>query len=265
MGHNGAVFDNVIVPFDGSPPGRAALAPAGDLAWRCGGRLVVVSNTDANDQASRAALKQRAMSMSGADVDFWVDPGRSMGEALVRSAANRADPLICLPLRSSKKGLFRKVVPEHLPSEVLRDSTAPLMVIGPHADVSRGLPLSELVVPLDGSPENERVLPEAIRWARTLKAGIVLLRVVPPGTDDHRPLLAYLSEQLSVVSGSVPEARFELVEASDPASAIVAFLGDRDNSVVLLPLESASNGDRVSELAAAVVDRSPRAVVLVRP
>src|SRR5262245_7669669 len=73
MRHNVAVFQNVIVPFDGSLPARAALAPAADLAWRCGGRIVIVNNTDASDKASRDALKSRAMSMSGADVDFWVD------------------------------------------------------------------------------------------------------------------------------------------------------------------------------------------------
>ena len=69
----GGVYENVIVAFDGSGQGRAALAPAGDLAWRCGAKIVIVNNTDASDRASREALKTRAMSLSGADVDFWVD------------------------------------------------------------------------------------------------------------------------------------------------------------------------------------------------
>src|SRR5690606_35541500 len=88
------VYENVIVPFDGSPQGRGALAPAADLAWRCGARIVIVNNTDASDKASRAELKTRAMSLSGADVDFWVDLEHSLGRALVEAARFRPDPIV---------------------------------------------------------------------------------------------------------------------------------------------------------------------------
>jgi len=259
------VFDNVIVPFDGSVAGRAVLAPAGDLAWRCGARLVVVSNTGASDELSRVALKGRAITMSGADVDFWVDPGHSMGEALVRSAANRDHPLICVPLRNSKKGLLRRMVTEPMPHEVLHDTEVPLLVIGPEADVSRGLPLSEIVVPLDGGPSAERILPAAVAWAHEFKASLVLLRVVPTGVDDHQAPIRYLSERLGDVAATLPDARFELVEADDEALGIVGYLGDHDSSVVMLTLEPERHGESIGPLGDEVLARSPRALVLVRP
>ena len=92
------VYENVIVPFDGTQPGRAALAPAADLAWRCGARIVIVNNTEVSDTASRSALKTRAMSMSGSDVDFWVDVHHDLGEALVEASKFRSNPMICIAL-----------------------------------------------------------------------------------------------------------------------------------------------------------------------
>ena len=40
---------------------------ANDLAWRCDARMVVVSNTDAGDRSSKAAVKLQAIARSGAE------------------------------------------------------------------------------------------------------------------------------------------------------------------------------------------------------
>ena len=57
-----AVYDNVIVPFDGAMSGRVALAPAADLAWRCGARVVIVNQL----QADIAKLTAKASGRFGA-------------------------------------------------------------------------------------------------------------------------------------------------------------------------------------------------------
>ena len=44
------MYQHVIVPFDGGLEARAALAPASDLAWRCGAKVVVVSTTAIDDE-----------------------------------------------------------------------------------------------------------------------------------------------------------------------------------------------------------------------
>ena len=102
MGNNGAVYENVIVPFDGTGTGRTALAPAADLAWRCGARIVIVNNTDASDKASREAIKGKAMTLSGADVDFWVDLDHSLGVALVEAAKFRGRPILCISVKGKQ-------------------------------------------------------------------------------------------------------------------------------------------------------------------
>jgi nucleotide-binding universal stress UspA family protein len=265
-----AVYENVIVPFDGSLPARAALAPAADLAWRCGARIVIVNNTEASDQKSRKALKSRAMSMSGADVDFWVDAGTSIGHAVVEAARYRDRAVICLPVRRKSGGLRRRPTLSAVAAEVLVESPVPVLVIGPEADVSRGLPLSELVVALDGSSESEQVLPLAVDWAQDLKLRLMLAGVVSDdagGPDSHTAERAYLQGHVERVSDRVRDATAELIEAVDPATGLYAELERREDAVIAMSTHGRSgvDGRPLGSVSLGVLLRSPRAVLFLRP
>lgn len=267
MRQNATVYENVIVPFDGSEASRAALAPAADLAWRCGARIVVVNNTEVNDAAGRSAIKSRAMSMSGADVDFWVDTQHELGEALVEASKFRADPAICISLKGKASGLRRKFALTSVAEQVLGTATVPVMVIGPQTDTSRGLPLIELVVTLDGSPASEQILPVAVDWARVLKLRVILVGVVSAGSEGpHAAEAGYLRGHAEALAGQVPEVTFELVKAPDPIEGIVGFLEEHEDAVVAMSTHGKAGMKGVlGGTAFGVVSRSPRAVVLRRP
>jgi nucleotide-binding universal stress UspA family protein len=264
------VYDNVIVPFDGSLPARAALAPAADLAWRCGARIVIVNNTEASDQKSRKALKSRAMSMSGADVDFWVDTGNSIGRAVVEAARFRDKSIICLPIRKKSGGLRRRATLSAIAAEVLLESPVPVLVIGPEADVSLGLPLSEIVVALDGSPASEQVLPLAVAWAQDLKLRLVLAGVVREGAggqESHIAETEYLKGHVDQVASRVRHASFELIEAVDPATGLCAELERRDHAIIFMSTHgrSGTDGEPLGSVSQEVMLRSRRAVLFSRP
>ena len=264
------MYQNVIVPFDGPLPARAALAPAADLAWRFGGRVVIVNNTEASDAASRDALKSRAMSMSGADVDFWVDVGGSVGHALVEAARFRDDPIICLPVRTKTGGLRRKPVVSAVAAEVLRDSPVPVLVIGPETDVSRGLTMGEVVVALDGSAVSEMALPTAMTLAGGLKSRVTLVGVVREGTGgeaSHQAEAAYLRGHRDRMAGEGVEATYELIEAVDPATGLIDRLGREDDAIVVMSTHGRSGVDDkpLGSVAQGVLLRSPRPMLFVRP
>jgi nucleotide-binding universal stress UspA family protein len=262
------VYDNVIVPFDGTLPARAVLAPAGDLAWRCGARIVIVNNTEASDKASKGALKSRAMSLSGQDVDFWVDLDNDLGRALIEAAEHRSDPLIAIPIRTRPGGLRRRPVMGAMAAEVLIESPVPVLVIGPSTDVSQGLPLNEIVVVLDGSPESELVMPVAAQWARELKLALIVVGVVREGASgSHAGEINYLQSQLSAFAADLGESSCELLEAPDPATGLCAFLGDRDSAVVAMSTHGRSGLDNhpLGSVAQGVLLNSPRAMLFVRP
>jgi len=264
------LYDHVIVPFDGSLPARAGLTPAADLAWRCGARIVIVNSTEASDRASRQAVKSMAMALSGADVDFWVDTDRSLGQALVEAARFRSRPVICVPIRRREGGLRKRPLLTATPAEVLLDAPCPVLVIGPETEIDRGLPLQELVVALDGSAASESMLELAVCWARALRLGIVLVGVVPDLPDaDHEPEQVYLERHLHSLATTVPEldVSVELVGAADPVDGLIYVLAKRQDSVLVMSTHGRGGLDRypLGRVAQATMLRSPRALLFRRP
>lgn len=261
------MYDNVIVPFDGSVPGRAVLAPAGDLAWRSGARLVLVQNTDVADEASRALLKQQAMSQSGADMDFWVDANVSLGRAALDAAAHRSAPVLCVSGKGRPSRLRRHRGLPAVAEEVLAGATCPVLVIGPETDVSRGLPMTEVLVALDGSPSSETILALAVDVARALRLRLVLVGVVPDDDGDHVAERQYLERALAQVRPQVPEATYELVPAPDPATGLLGLAADREDALLAMSTHGRSGTRRgpLGAVAERVVGESPRAVLLQRP
>lgn len=260
-----AVYDNVIVPFDGALSGRVALAPAADLAWRCGARVVIVNNTDVQSDEAQAAVKSRAMSMSGADVDFWVDATHDLGHALLEAARFRTRPIICMALRA-KAGLLKKFSLTPIAEHVFRGASVPVMVIGPNCDTSRGLPMLEVVAALDGSVASEQILPLAVEWARSLKLPLVLVGVVAVNREgSNAGEIEYLEGHTEALRREVPDTTYELIEASDAAEGLIGFLRDREDAVLCMSTHGRSKGRGIlGNVALGVIGGSPRAVVLAR-
>jgi nucleotide-binding universal stress UspA family protein len=260
------VYDNVIVPFDGALSGRVALAPAADLAWRCGARVVIVNNTEVESTDAQAALKSRAMSMSGADVDFWVDTSHDLGGALLEAARFRTRPLICMAMRG-KPTLRKRFSLPPMAEQVFRDTEVPVMVIGPNCDTSRGLPMLEVVASLDGSVASEQILPLAAEWARGLKLRLVLVGVVAAKKGgSHTGEIQYLEGHATSMRSHVPDTTYELIEASDAAEGLVGYLRRHEDAILCMSTHGRSRGRGVlGNVALNVIGGSPRAVVLARP
>jgi nucleotide-binding universal stress UspA family protein len=264
------LYDHVIVPYDGTLPAREGLAPAAGLAWRCGARIVIVNTTEASDRRSRQQVKAAAMAMSGADVDFWVDPDRSLGQALVETARHRSRPILCVPIRRKDTVLRRRPLLTAMPAEALLGAPCPVLVIGPETEIDQGLPLRELVVGLDGSAASESVLELALTWARALRLGVVLVGVVHDTRDRaHEAERAYLERHLARLAGEEPdlELSVELVGAQDPTEGLLHALAPREASILVMSTHGRGGVDRypLGSVAQATMLRSPRALLFQRP
>ena len=259
------MYQHVIVPFDGSPECRAALAPASDLAWRCGAQVVIVTTTATDDEAAQHLLKSQAIAKSGADVGFWVDTGSEIGEALLEATRFRAEPLICVASRYRPQGLVRKkLIATPLPEAVLRHSTVPVLIIGPKTDLSRGLPLAELVMPIDDSPEAVRAARLAADWAIGLRIAVRFLSFVPPGAA--APQAPETVRQIhDEIRARAPSVVLELIETEQPAEALVAIAAEQIDAVILLPRAGGTEREPLDAFAREVVSMSTRAVLLAPP
>ncbi len=257
------MFDYVLVPSDGGPELRGALTPASDLAWRCGAKLVVISTTPATDEASRLMLKSEAIAQSGADIDFWVDLDHEIGEALIIAASFRPNSIICTATRYKQGGLMRRRAVVEVPRTVFTETPTPILAIGPEADVSRGLPMGEVVMVHDGSILCGSTLATAAEWALRLKLELVMVGLLSPNAsvDERDWLVQQLEAALAEVAGSVPVASLEIVESRDPVDTMVAFLTEHRESIFVVgPDKDGSATATPGSFGAALLRTAPQAL-----
>jgi nucleotide-binding universal stress UspA family protein len=259
------MFHHVIVPFDGTLEARAALAPAADLAWRSGAKVVIVSTLAIEDEVVQFVLKSQAIAKSGADVDFWVDAQAELGDAVLEATRFRSDPIICMASRYHNTGLVRKKqMASPMPESVLRHSSVPVLIVGPEADLSRGLPLAELMMPIDDSAESVRAARLAADMAASMRLGVRFLVMVPPGTGTDgvpEPVRDIVDE----IRGQVAGVHLDVVETEHPAAALVAIASEERDAVIFLPRTDGDEHAALGPFAAEVVATSHRAVILSPP
>ena len=259
------MYQHVIVPFDGGLESRAALAPATDLAWRCGAKVVVVSTTAIDDEVLGVALKSQASAKSGADVDFWVDVGRPLDDAVLDAARHRVGSVICVASRYRPAGVLRrKPVASPLPEGILRGSPVPVLIIGPETDLSRGLPLAEFCVPVDGGPASRWATAMAADLAKNLRMGLRLVVTVPPEVTDGRPP-DEVTSLLETVRRVTPDVSLEVIQTGQPAAALAELAAERIDAVIVLPEAGGNSKSALGAYADELVRTSKRAVLLASP
>ena len=206
------MFNEIVVPVDGSPFGELALPVALGIACKSGGevRIVTVVTPLPLEQAPEAVgedLKgaeegrlilseghaesyhkelQKRVILSGCDVPVscHVETGPVVEglDGHVREVG--ADLLV---MTTHGRGPLRRAWLGSVADGLLRRTPCPILAIRP--DQSAELKLEErefrhILVTLDGSAESGEILPFARILAQTTGARITLLRVIPP----HFPL-----------------------------------------------------------------------------
>lgn len=147
-----------------------------------------------------------------------------------------------------------------------------------------------ILVPLDGSPTAEKVMPHAIAFARQFSASLVLLRVVEPDQNVYLagktdagfspvPLVPgedlphleaeaknYLAQMAGRLGAEGVTATYEVVRGS-PARAIVEKAKAVDASLIAMTTHARGGIAHLllGDTAEAVVRRSGRPVLLIHP
>ena len=212
-----AMFNEIIVPVDGSPFGELAVPRALGIACRSGGevRMVTVVTPLPVEQAPdrqeaseegrlRLAVEhaegyqeelQRRVILSGCDVPIscHVETGLVV-EKLDEHARNaNADLLV---MTTHGRGPLQRAWLGSVADGLLRRTPCPILAIRP--EEGEVLHLEErqflhLLVTLDGSPESRSILPFARALALTSGARVTLLRVIPPHFPLSSPFTSHAS------------------------------------------------------------------------
>jgi nucleotide-binding universal stress UspA family protein len=147
-------------------------------------------------------------------------------------------------------------------------SIGPSGPVGPegHRDpfVAEPVEVSHVVVPLDGSPFSERALPIADWAASRLKADVHLVEVVPSDWDSESAegAIRYLDD----VARRQHAAAWDVVDGDEVAEALADAVASSPRQLVCMATHGRDrSAGPLGSVAAALVDRSDRPVMLVGP
>lgn len=208
------MYRSVLVPLDGTHFAEHALPAAIALARRAKARLLLVSIstplTEAyveglyfstlemekevanRHQTYLDALAERIRSQGGVEVLVQVKHGEVAATLCELVAQNEADLVVMATHGRSALGRFWL---GSVTDEMIRHASCPLLLVRPEdeeVDLTREPQLSPILLPLDGTPLAEQILPRVIALAEHIPdARITLMRgiqaVVPVSTAPDLP------------------------------------------------------------------------------
>ncbi|MBI4498462.1 MAG: universal stress protein [Chloroflexi bacterium] len=236
--------------------------------------------------AAQADLYLRRVAQRFASGGIVVKTATAVGDAateIVRYADREGMDLIALATHG-RSGLQRWLYGS-VADKVLHAAHVPLLLVRPSAEPAE-LPqqIRQVVVPLDGSPLAETVLPQALVLASRLGVPVVLLRAVESvyifGEPTASTTFAYedLLEEVQQVAQQYLEgmaANLEslgitvqtVVPVGSPARAIITYVQDHPGSLVLMATHGRTGITHLllGSVARRVVQHLGAPVLVVRP
>lgn len=202
------VYSRVLVPLDGSPFAELVLPEAVALARRMGSAVELLrihpyvpldyqSDADAGavqldareEDDARAYVEDVAARLAAEEPPILprVIVHRSVPTALAEEAMN--GPATLLVMTSHGRTGLRRSFVGSVADGVLRASEVPVLLWRPEPDDAPAPErFEQLLVPLDGSPFAEAVLPHALQLSAADEARMTLIRVVQPVLEVMEPV-----------------------------------------------------------------------------
>lgn len=268
------MYTRIVVPLDGSELAEGVLPYARSLARKLGVPLALLRvvdpvrvvdwadpgsslfsdevlaemDTKASTYLERVAERLRA---DGLTVSCQVREGEP-APAIVEEVEEEPRSLLAMSTHG-RSGITRWVLGS-VTDKVLRAVHAPILVVRSRegAAVGEDAEIKQVILPLDGSPLAEQVVPHAVALAKALEVGVLVVRVTPSPADYYyftdfaaAPVVDF-SEEVDVdargyLQGMVQRLRDEGVEQVEevllhghPASALVDLVQERPDSLVTI-------------------------------
>jgi MinD-like ATPase involved in chromosome partitioning or flagellar assembly/nucleotide-binding universal stress UspA family protein len=240
-GHAGAaaLYEHVIVPFDGTPAARGATMIGADLARLMHAELVVMTANGLDREESIRHVKERSMAMSDASVTIWEEPEVNEAKAIASMISFRPNSLICMST-SARTGV-RRLTYGSLAERLIRDLDVPLVLVGPRWSGGSVADLNHLMVCVDDTPRAEAAVALAAAWASALPLTATLVHVQTD--DDEAPVdLDHLAEPLEEWCSIIEKV---VVRNPDVVDGIVQVVEGSLKPLVVMATSARSGVDRM--------------------
>lgn len=252
------MFQNVLVPLDGSAFAESALALACDLTRRGGGGLELVTVHEPVPAFAQADWEASSREWSE---NYLEEVSRRLGEAGCSATTIVLTGGVALKLeeRAEEVGADLLVMATHgrgplsrawlgsVADHFVRHSPCPVLLVTPSSDEAADLrgpkDVGKILVPLDGSEFSEGVLDHAAGLADLFDASLTLVQVIAYPLEIASP---YLPHTVQMNQKVVEEAKAGAVAHLD---RVAAALEERGTAVETLALVDSQAGHGILEAA----------------
>jgi nucleotide-binding universal stress UspA family protein len=266
------MFQNLVVPVDLSKTSIDAVAVAARMAARVGGRVDAITVIEhlSDLPMARADLAEGIDRLGPQPVEVrqLIHTSRSVIGAITRHVEREEGSMIVMS--SHGHGRSAAVLGSTV-DELLRATFGPLIVVGPHAAEFSGDLGGTYVVPLDGSPRADGVIPIVGAWATEFGGTPWLVEVIdeafiPTGAEIVES--SYVSARAGDLQRRIGrEVSFEVLHGRHPGHPIVDFARSQSASLIFMATHGRTGLERLTagSVAADVVRHAEVPVVLFRP
>jgi nucleotide-binding universal stress UspA family protein len=265
------MFDHLVVPVDGSAASFRAVPVACRIAAPVEGRVEVLTVVDrlADVGPAREMLAQGMRQLGPLPVEpaQLVHASHTVAGAISNHIEYSQGGMVLMSARGHGRSA---AILGSTTDDVLRAMFGPVIVIGPHATESPGRLDGNYVVPLDGSPRSEGVLPIVAAWATEFGGVPWLVEVAQEGSATAADIIesSFVNNRATALRRRITRpVEFEVLHSDHPAREIVRFADDSDASFIFMATHGRTGFERLraGSVAAGVVHHAHCPVVMFRP
>jgi nucleotide-binding universal stress UspA family protein len=254
---------SVLVPLDFGFDADRALPVGDSLARRIGARLDVVSLTSPGIDPTRDTEEARAHArMADVDVaEVHIRNDDDIAGGVLATAADH-DAVVCCATHA--RGRLGEWLCQSVGADIVRRSTSPLMLVGPHVEIDPRPTFTEIVACVQHAPLRPRIASTAATWSRLLDAKVRLLTIV-----DDRAHLPVAWEPIKRLATTLTELGIEtmpeVLVAEDAAEAILHTTGFLGSALLIAGAHDRTDVGHpaLGSVSLDLVRRSPNPVLVV--
>ena len=234
------MYLQIVVPTDGSEDSIAAFRPAKQLARVCDAPVVVIAviGTDENPQLVEARLRERLTLLDPTRDRIVIDQNGAPAEAIIAELERVPGSLLCM--RSTGRSHVEPIL-GLVTESVLRATTGPAVLIGPHVDTKSWTLHGPMVVCTDGSTTSHTIEPLAAQWGIAMGVDLTVCSVSDPDASSRGDtsdtsatpdiaLPAHVARALHDAIGRAVD--YDSLHGTDVARTIIRFAKDRHAGLI---------------------------------
>lgn len=263
------MYLQIVVPSDGGDTSLRAFGPAKRLAAQCDAPVVVVTaiGTDENEAHVRASILGKLPTFDPATDRLELRRGGDAAQVVLDELERVPGSLLCM---CSTGHVHSEPLVGVVTEVVLRSTTGPAVLIGPHVDTESWALRSPLVVCTDGSTTAHTIVGLAAQWGIAMGVDLTVCAVSEPDTSlvgdtTDAALPATFADELQAAIGRPVD--FDALHGNDVAKTIARYADDRDAGLVAMATHGRSGLKRLAlgSTTMAVVHHARVPVLTQRP